>query len=121
MIQMLKKLQEEKEYNVYTLIGSYTFSSGIINAIQTKNKLDSTLVGTPTGGNVNGYGELKSFELKNYPIIVYYSTKYFELVKGYTKDSLYPDIEVKQRFDDYIKGRDIEVELIVNETFLLDY
>ena len=45
-------------------------------------------------------------------MLVYYSTKYFELIKGYEKDSLYPDVEIVQSFDDYNKGIDVEIEFI---------
>ena len=74
----------------------------------------STLIGTATGGNVNGYGEVKTFELKNHPFVVTYSTKYFELIRGYDKDSLYPDVEVKQSLEDYLDGKDTEVEWILS-------
>jgi len=112
MIKMLKEEKKKKNFKVYTLIGKQTFSSAIINSIETKDELESTLVGTATGGNVNGYGELKSFDLKNHSMLVYYSTKYFELIKGYEKDSLYPDVEIVQSFDDYNKGIDVEIEFI---------
>lgn len=113
MISELSKLQKEKGFAVYTIIGKNTFSSAIINAIQINEELNNVLVGTPTGGNVNGYGELKSFELKNAPITVWYSTKYFELIKGYEKDSLYPDIYAEQSFEDYLNGVDSVLEMIL--------
>lgn len=113
MLDMLKSMKEEKSLEIYTLIGKSTFSSAIINAVQTKDELGSTLVGSATGGNVNGYGEVKTFELKNHPFIVTYSTKYFELIKGYDKDSLYPDVEVEQSLEDYLDGKDTEVEWIL--------
>lgn len=113
MISELSKLQKKKDFTVYTIIGRNTFSSAIINAIQIDDKLNNVFVGTPTGGNVNGYGEIKSFNLKNTPITVLYSTKYFELIKGYEKDSLYPDIFVEQSFEDYLNGVDTVVEMIL--------
>ncbi len=114
MLNMLKEMKEEKSLEIYTLIGKSTFSSAIINALQTKDELGSTLIGSATGGNVNGYGEVKTFELKNHPFVVTYSTKYFELIKGYDKDSLYPDFEVEQSLEDYLDGKDTEVEWILN-------
>ena len=114
MLNMLKTMKAEKSLEIYTLIGKSTFSSAIINAVQTKDELGSTLIGTATGGNVNGYGEVKTFELKNHPFVVTYSTKYFELIRGYDKDSLYPDVEVKQSLEDYLDGKDTEVEWILS-------
>jgi len=115
MLDMIKSLKEEKSLEIYTLIGKSTFSSAIINAVQTKEELGSTLIGSATGGNVNGYGEVKSFELKNHPFVVTYSTKYFEIIKGYDKDSLYPDVEVEQTLEDYLDGKDTEIEWILND------
>lgn len=110
---LLKILKKQSNIKFYTLIGSNTFSSGIINSLDTVNQLDSTLVGTPSGGNVNGYGELKFFNLKNTPIVISYSTKYFELIKDYDKDSLYPDIEVPHTIENYFNGVDEEVEWVL--------
>lgn len=115
MIAKLKEMKGERGFTVYTLIGGRTFSSGIINAVQTQRELDALLVGSPTGGSVNGYGELQSFTLKNTPIQVYYSTKYFELVPGYDKDSLYPDQEVEQTYSDYKTGQDPEVAWVLKQ------
>jgi hypothetical protein len=114
MLDMLKTVKDEKALEVYTLIGKSTFSSAIINAVQIKDELGSTLIGSATGGNVNGYGEVKTFELKNHPFVVTYSTKYFELIKGYDKGSLYPDVEVEQSLQDYLDGKDTEIEWILN-------
>lgn len=113
MLMELAKLQRKDNFKVYTIIGENTFSSAMINAIQIKEMLNSKLVGTPTGGNVNSYGEVRYFNLKNYPITVSYSTKYFELIEGYEKDSLYPDIYVEQNFENYLNGVDQEVEMIL--------
>lgn len=70
-------------------------------------------MGTPTGGIINHYGELRSFTLKNSPIVVWYSTKYFELVKGYGIDSLYPDIYIEKSIENYLNGVDSEVDMIL--------
>lgn len=109
----LDSLKKDMGIKVYTLIGSNTFSSAVINAVQSKKLLDSTLVGSPTGGSVNSYGEIKSFNLTYEPITIYYSTKYFELIKGYEHDSLYPDIEVASDYHDYYNGIDRAVESVL--------
>lgn len=113
MISELSKLQEENNFKVYTIISKNTFSATVINAIQIKKQLNSKLVGTPTGGNVNFYGGMTSFNLKHAPISVVHSTEYYELIKGYEKDSLYPDIYIEQNFENYINGVDSEVDMIL--------
>ena len=113
LIKELKKLRSQQDFTVYTLIGRKTFSSAIINAVQSKNELGSILTGTPTGGSVNSYGELKSFQLKHLPVTVYYSTKYFELIPGYDGDSLSPDVVVPEDFHAYLSGTDEAVETVL--------
>lgn len=113
LLKVLETVQKKNNPQFYTLIGSNTFSSGIMNSIDTVDQLNSTLVGTPSGGNVNGYGELKYFTLKNLPITISYSTKYFELIKGYDKDSLYPDISIPQSYETYANGIDAEIQWIM--------
>lgn len=113
IINPLLTMLKDKEATFYTLIGPNTFSSGIMNAIDTQESLNSTLVGLQTGGNVNGYGEIKFVQMKNEPFSYTYSTKYFELIKGYDKDSLYPDIDIAQNYESYQKGLDAEVEWIL--------
>lgn len=113
MIKELKYLQATMNFEVYTLIGENTFSSAIINTLQVKDELNATIVGSPSGGSVNGYGELQSFTLYNAPMVVYYSTKYFELVKDYPYDSIYPDTPIEKSFEDYVNGVDSEVTKIL--------
>ena len=73
--ERLENVRARQALTVYTLIGEQTFSSGIIDALESREYLDAVLVGVPTGGSVNGYGELKSFSLPNSPVTVWYSTK----------------------------------------------
>lgn len=113
LLGCLQEMRREKDLQFYTLIGERTFSSGIMNAIQLKRTLLSELVGEPTGGNVNGYGEILNFELPNLPVKVTYSTKYFAMDLSYDKDSLYPDIEVRQSMENELAGVDYPVEMIL--------
>lgn len=113
LIDMLRERKNADSIQVYTLIGNHTNSSAILNAVELQKATDCIFVGTPTGGNVNHYGELQSFQLPNFPATVYYSTKYFELVPGYSKDSLYPDIPVTTTYEDILAGTDKEVQTVL--------
>lgn len=114
-LQMLAARKKEKPITVYTLIGKETFSSAVMNAVRTKEMLGAVLVGTPTGGNVNAFGEVKSFSLKNFPFTVTYSTKYFSLIPDYDKDSLYPDVTIPQDLSQILSGHDAEVEWVLQQ------
>lgn len=105
IIELLKKKKCEK----YCLIGEQTFSSGILNAVALKDKASFTLVGTPTGGSINHFGEIKSFTLPESGWEVYFSTKYFKLSKKY-EGSIIPDVKIEKDISAYIEGRDLEIE-----------
>jgi hypothetical protein len=111
---MTNLLKQYDNIALYCLIGQETFSSGIINAVDLK-EIGARLVGTPTGGAVNHYGEQKSDTLPNLPFIFTYSVKYFEMIKDYGQDSLYPDNLIDQSFQGYMDGIDEVVQSILNE------
>lgn len=113
LLNMLEEVREKKRLDVYTLIAGDTFSSGVMNALDTKKRLDAVLVGSPTGGAVNAFGELCTQALLHAPLAVSCSTKRFELQPDYDGDSLVPDIPVEQTVEDYMRGRDTVVEAVL--------
>lgn len=115
-IQKIKELKEKQNFKLYTLISDTTFSSGVIHAAQLQHDAGAILVGTPTSGNVYGYGDTDdAVELPNSHLEVIYSTKYKKLVEGYKADALYPDIYIQHTIQDYISGIDKDVETILND------
>ncbi len=100
---------------VFVLIGRTTFSSAVLNAIELKEKLGATLVGTPTGGNPNGYGEVRTFELPNSHIGGQYSTKLFKDDR-YTGNTVPPDVLVHVTSDDWFSGRDPAMDAVLAAT-----
>lgn len=97
--------------DIYVIIGEQTFSSAIINAIHFKYYNNAILVGEPTRGKPNHFGEVKSFKLPNSQLQVWYSSNYFQMVEEDT-DSLYPDITVKTTYSDFVRGVDTVLEAI---------
>lgn len=91
----------------FVLIGTDTFSSAVLNAWNLK-KAGCTLVGKPTGGAVNHYGEVKTFTLPNSGIMASYSTKLFIQDKNADAGSIQPDILVDFSVDDLRAGRDVQ-------------
>ncbi|HEX4568373.1 MAG TPA: hypothetical protein VH138_17185 [Vicinamibacterales bacterium] len=55
------------------MIGGATFSAAIENAMELREKLHATLVGEPTGGRPNIYGNPKTLTLPNSQLKVQYS------------------------------------------------
>jgi hypothetical protein len=113
LTNLLEKQVKKENTELFTLIGDSTFSSGIFNAIDLQ-RIGAVLVGTPTGGAVNSYGELGIGSLPNMPVLFSYSTKYFELIPDYQGSSLEPDILVEQSFENYRNGIDNEINYILN-------
>ena len=109
----LKKL--DKSFKSYVIIGNRTFSSAIINTIDFEKKLDAVLVGEPTMGKPNHYGEVRSFVLPNSKIGIRYSTKHFIFLKDKDPDSIYPDYRISTEFEDFINGKDTILNKIFNE------
>lgn len=109
VINPVIKLLKKEKCKKYALIGENTFSSAILNAVSLKEDAGFVLVGSPTGGSINHYGDLKSFTLPETGWNVYYSSKYFKLSKKY-EGSLIPDIFIKIDALDYFSGKDNAVE-----------
>ncbi|MBN1273295.1 MAG: peptidase S41 [Candidatus Aminicenantes bacterium] len=113
---MLKELKEREKLNqkdnLFVIVGRRTFSSAILNALQMKNQTNATLIGEPTGGKPNHFGEIKYFQLSNSRLHISYSTKYFSFSQQDT-DSIYPDITVEISIEDYLSKKDPVLEKIL--------
>jgi hypothetical protein len=97
---------------LYTIIGRATFSSALMNAFDLKARARSILVGEPTGGKPNHYGQVSSFYLPTSGIRVFHSTRFFRL-SAVDPASLEPDVRVEIRSRDYFEGRDPVLETVL--------
>lgn len=110
----IKKICKNKalgEAEIFVLIGRKTFSSAIINTVDFINSAEVLLVGEPSGGKPNHFGEVKRFVLPESKLIVSYSSKYFSLVEG-DPTSIVPDVMAPLYFDQYMKGVDPAMEVV---------
>lgn len=98
----------------YTIIGRATFSSGLINAVDLKVRVRTILIGEPSGGKPNHYGEVSSFTLPSSGIRISYSTRFFRLLANADPESLGPDIGVELSSEDYLAGRDPVLSTILS-------
>lgn len=113
LVDGLGVLQEKQGFSIDVLIGEGTFSSALMNAMHFKKRTNARLVGEPTGGSLNHYGEIKQFSLPGSGIPVTYSTKYFVMDKTYQTGSLIPDLVIGKTVDDILSGRDTVVEMLL--------
>lgn len=111
----LEKLQKNylnKKGSLFVLIGKKTFSSALMNAVNLKRNYESILIGQSTSGNVNHYGETRGFRLPNSRIIVGYSTKYWEIWKGYN-GALTPDVKIEYSIKNFKNSIDEAIEYVI--------
>ena len=99
----------ERSVQVVVLVGPGTYSSAVLNAWHLRERARAVLVGEPTGGKPNHFGELRRFRLPNSGLEVLCSTRSFELVEG-DPPSLEPDLPVPRTFEDVLAGRDPALE-----------
>ena len=110
-IQAFPDLNRQDRF--FVVIGRETFSSATLNAIQLQQQTNATLVGEPTGGKPNSYGEVLNFTLPQSGLTVGYSTKYFQMMPGEDPPSLTPELPVGMRSSEYFSGRDAVLETLL--------
>lgn len=98
---------------LFVLISRRTFSSALLNALDLQMKTNATLVGEPTGGKPNHFGEVRSFTLTHSGLRVFHSTRYFQVVSD-DPDSLNPDVAIPVRAADYISGKDAAFDAAID-------
>ena len=90
--------------NLKIKIGRETFSSALINAYEFKWETNGIIVGEPSGGKPNCYGEILRFTLPNSKFNVSYSTKYYKLIDDDSVMALYPEKIEDRSIEDLLKS-----------------
>ena len=95
---------------LFVIIGRGTYSSALQNAITLSSEYNATLIGEPTGGKPNHYGEVRNFDLPNVGLRVWYSTRYWRNYPEGDPLSLEPDVSAVLTMADLLAGRDPALE-----------
>lgn len=103
--RLARQIGQAYKGKVYAVIGRRTFSSAVLNTLDFQEHCGATLVGEPTSGRPNHFGEVKTFELPNSKATVSYSTQYFKRVEG-DPATLEPDVRVELSFNEFNRGVD---------------
>lgn len=106
-------LREKFKGKTYVVIGRATYSSANNNAFELKQKTKAILVGEPSGQKPNHYGEVKILKLPNSALEIGYSSNFFKRVDG-NPPAIMPDISATLSFADYLAGRDVALDAILN-------
>jgi hypothetical protein len=105
--------QINQQGRLFVIIGRDTFSSALLNVFSLKNKTHALLVGEPTGGKPNCYGEVLRVKLEQSGLRISYSTKYYQLIEDDHMPSLFPDVQLEYAIQDYLGLSDPCMEYIL--------
>lgn len=112
-IEYIKNNKDINETDkLFVVIGRDTFSSALLNAFQFKKSTNAILIGEPTGGKPNCYGEIEKFTLPNSKFLITYSTEHYKLIDDDKCESVFPDINIELGILDFINGQDPVLEYI---------
>ncbi len=106
------RFNQSSHYKVYVIINNGTFSAGVSTAISLKNKLNGILVGEPTGGKPDSFGNVGSFVLPNTKLMISYPTRKLHFIGNENMTSLYPDIPLALDIEDLFHGTDNAMQYI---------
>jgi hypothetical protein len=98
---------------LFVIVGRDTFSSALLNVYSFKEKTKAVIVGEPTGGKPNCYGEVEKLYLKNSGLVINYSTKYYKIVEDDSEMALVPEILCESTINSYRKNVDPCMEYII--------
>lgn len=115
LTRWLEELSESGEPRVSLIVGRWTYSSGILNAMEIAAIPGVTVYGERTGGSPNHLGEVRTASLPYSGMTVSYPTKYFETVDGPGR-TMIPDFEVPLAPDMLFHGSNRILDLIGGHT-----
>ena len=113
-------ISKNPETEIFIIAGRNTFSAGADCILDIKKVADNygkspaVLIGEPTGGSPNCYGEVLSFELPNSKIKVSYSTKYYKLTDDGAL-TITPDVELSPSVNDFKENKDVFMDYILKK------
>jgi hypothetical protein len=96
---------------LFVLIGRATFSAAVVLAAEFERYTSAVLVGEPTGGRPNQYGEIETFALPHSGLTVSYSSWYFQTSDPWDdRPWVTPNVFVDPSFRSLSTGRDAALE-----------
>lgn len=114
---LIKELSTIESINqkgkLFVATSQHTFSSAVINAMNFRQSTNSILVGTPTGGSPNHYGEVRTLILPKTKMEIYHSTDYFKFIDK-DLEAVIPDVTIPTKFIDISNGIDPIYEYVKN-------
>ena len=110
----LMRRVDEASVPIYVVIGRATFSAAGNFVAEAERDLDITLVGEPSGGSPNQYGNSFAVTLEHSGLVFRVAPSY--VVRGDPEDmriTIEPDLPAPVSSDDYFRDRDPAMEAIL--------
>ena len=92
---------------VVLLLGRMTFSAAGNFAAVVDRSTRARLVGEPSGGAPNQWGDRNQIDLPVVGLTAYVAAQYVEVVRGDRRHAVVPDVRVEPTVADYLAGRDV--------------
>ena len=93
--------------NVVLLLGRMTFSAAGNFAAVVDRSTRARLVGEPSGGAPNQWGDRNQIDLPVLGLTAYVAAQYVEVVRGDRRHAVEPDVRAEPTVADFLAGRDI--------------
>ena len=93
--------------HLFLLIGARTFSAALWTALDVDRTTAATVIGEPTGGRPNFYGETRRVESPNFKLRATFASRMnIRTDSTDNRVALEPDVVVRPHWTDFIRGRD---------------
>jgi hypothetical protein len=92
--------------HIFVATGPRTLSSAMMNAHQFRMGTKALLVGEPTGGRPNHFGEVRALTLPHTKLVIGYPIRKFIQITTDDPPAISPDIPVALTSEDFFAGRD---------------
>lgn len=99
---------------LFVIVGRYTFSAAMANAIDFRKETNAILVGEPVGERPNSYSENDEMTLPHSRLVVSYSTRYYKFLDE-DVPAVMPDKRMDPNWADFRAGRDPVMEWILSQ------
>jgi hypothetical protein len=109
---LIKALQVDRPGHLFALIGRSTYSAAQFLANDLERYTQVVMVGEPTGGRPNSYGDSRKITLPNSGITVRASTLWWQVDERDKRQWIAPQVSAGMRFDDYRAGRDPALDAV---------
>jgi len=114
VVEWVKSSMQGSNGNFYVIIGRGTFSAAQTLVTRLERTTDVILVGEPTGGSPNHFGDAIKFQLPHSDLTLAVSSLYHNDAPGDNRTAIEPQLLAPLSSGDYFSGRDPALEAILS-------